>query len=183
VSSVIPKTIALVGLMGAGKTSVGRRLAQRFSVPFVDADHEIEAAAGCTIAEFFDKYGESEFRKGEKRVIARILSNEPCILATGGGAFMSLETRKCIRKTAISLWLRAELDVLKTRLSGRSGRPLLKTPNLDETLKALINERYPVYSEADLVVDSNTASLDETVDNVFKTINKFFYSGIKSELS
>ena len=169
--------------MGAGKTSVGRRLAKRFNVPFVDADQEIEAAAGCTVAEFFDKYGEPEFRKGEKKVIARILRNEPCILATGGGAFMSPEIRKCIRQKAISLWLRTEFDVLKTRLSGRSGRPLLQTPNLDETLKTLINERYPVYSEADLVVDSNAGSLDETVDNVFKTINKFFHSGIKSELS
>lgn len=169
----ITKTIALVGLMGAGKTSIGKQLASRLNVQFVDADHEIELAAGCTIAEFFEKYGEKEFRKGEERVISRILVGQPCILATGGGAFMSTETQILMKKKAITLWLRAEFSVLEKRLRARSGRPLLKTSDPQKTLKLLMEERYPIYSRADIIVDSEEVSIDVTVDNVFKTIDQF----------
>ena len=149
-----PKTIVLVGLMGAGKTNIGKRLATRLRLPFVDADHEIEAAAGETIEEIFENRGEAVFREGERRIIARLLEGSPCVLATGGGAFMDPQTRAAIRERGISVWLRAELDLLVARVARRANRPLLKRGDAREILGALMEKRHPIYAEADLVVDS-----------------------------
>src|SRR5262249_26794842 len=147
-------TVVLVGLMGAGKSCIGRKLAQRLNVPFVDADAEVEQAAGISIAEIFQKYGEAAFRDGERRVMSRLLHGTPCILAAGGGAFMDAETRTLIREHAISVWLRADLDTLATRTKGRSHRPLLNNGDPRAVLAKLIEVRYPVYAEADITVDT-----------------------------
>ena len=168
------KPIVLVGLMGAGKTSIGRKLADRMQVPFVDADQELEKAAGCTITEFFEKFGEKEFRRGEKRVIARLLKSCPCVLATGGGAFMDLETRTMIKNKAVSVWLNADLNTLDGRLARRSGRPLLQTKNPRATLQSLMEKRYPIYAEADMIVETINDSVDVTVDKVYKSIIDYF---------
>jgi shikimate kinase len=162
----ITRTIALVGLMGAGKSAIGKRLAQRLGLPFVDADTEIEAAAGCTIEEFFERFGEAEFRAGERRVIQRLLEGPPHVLATGGGAFMDPHTRAVMRDKAITIWLRADLNVLFERVSRRTHRPLLKNGDPRGTLERLMAARYPVYAEADLVVDSRDAPADRTADEV-----------------
>lgn len=163
----IPRSIVLVGLMGAGKTSIGRRLASRLNLPFRDADHEIEAAAGCTIPEFFERHGEVEFRKGEHKVITRLLTEEPVhVLATGGGAYMDPETRRLIREHAVSIWLRAGLDLLVERTSRRNNRPLLRRGNPRETLARLMEQRYPVYAEADITVDSDETPPDAAAARV-----------------
>ena len=168
------KPIVLVGLMGAGKTSIGRKLADRMQVPFVDADQELEKAAGCTITEFFEKFGEKEFRRGEKRVIARLLKSCPCVLATGGGAFMDLETRAMIKNTAVSVWLNVDLDTLDIRLARRIGRPLLQTKNPRATLQSLMEKRYPIYAEADMIVETSNGSVEVTVDKVYKSVIDYF---------
>ncbi len=160
------RSVVLVGMMGAGKSSIGRRLAARLAVPFVDADAEIEKAAGMSIAEIFSAHGESYFRAGETRVIARLLEGGPQVLATGGGAFMNAETRAAIRAKGISVWLRATLDVLNRRIKRRGDRPLLKTGDPGETLRRLIEERYPVYAEADLTVESRDVPHDTIVDEI-----------------
>ena len=164
------RTIVLVGLMGAGKSSIGRRLAHRLGLPFVDADTEIEKAADLTIPEIFEKHGEPYFRAGEVRVVARILESGPQVLATGGGAYMNPETRARIRKRGISLWLKAELDVLMKRVKRRGDRPLLKADDPQAVLKRLMDERYPVYAEADLTVVSREASHEEVVDDVLAAL-------------
>jgi shikimate kinase len=148
------RSLVLVGMMGAGKSSVGRKLAARLGLPFVDADAEIELAAGMSISDIFDKHGEPYFRAGEARVIARLLDGGPQVLATGGGAFMNPETRAAVRAKAISLWLKAEYEVLLRRIKRRSDRPMLKTDDPAETLKQLLQEREPFYAEADLAVHS-----------------------------
>jgi shikimate kinase len=148
------RAIVLVGLMGAGKTSIGRRLAEKMGLPFVDADQEIEKAAGKSIPDIFADHGEAHFRDGERRVIARLLENGRQVLATGGGAFMNPETRAAIKASAVSVWLRADLDVLLKRVSKRGGRPLLENKDPAEVLKNLINARYPVYAGADIIVES-----------------------------
>ena len=168
------KTIVLVGIMGAGKTTVGKILADRIGIQFVDADQEIERAAGCTITDIFEKYGEAEFRKGEERVISRILSGQPCVLATGGGAFMSQATRLLIKKTATSVWLRVSFEVLAKRLEKRSGRPLLQTVDPQQTLRALINKRYPIYNDADLIVDAKDDAVDITVSKVVECLGDYY---------
>ena len=168
------KTIVLVGIMGAGKTTVGKILADRIGIQFVDADQEIERAAGCTITDIFEKYGEAEFRKGEERVISRILSGQPCVLATGGGAFMSQATRLLIKKTATSVWLRVSFEVLAKRLEKRSGRPLLQTVDPQQTLRALINKRYPIYNDADLIVDAKDDAVDITVSKVAECLGDYY---------
>ena len=147
------RSIVLVGLMGAGKTSIGRRLAARLGLPFRDADAEIELAAGCTIPELFERFGEREFRDGERRVIRRLLAGEPLVLATGGGAFMDADTRATMRRDAVSVWLRCKLPTLLRRVAGRTSRPLLNDGNPAEVLQRLIDTRHPVYAEADLTVD------------------------------
>lgn len=164
------RTIVLVGLMGAGKSSIGRRLAHRLGLPFVDADTEIEKAADLTIPEIFEKHGEPYFRAGEVRVVARILESGPQVLATGGGAYMNPETRARIRERGISLWLKAELDVLMKRVKRRGDRPLLKADDPQAVLKRLMDERYPVYAEADLTVVSREASHEEVVDDVLAAL-------------
>jgi len=157
------RTIVLVGLMGAGKTRIGRRLAARLNLPFFDSDIEIETAAGETIEEIFANRGEQAFREGERRVIARLLARPVHVLATGGGAFMDPETRALIARSGVSLWLRADLDVLVARVSRRSNRPLLKRGDPRDILAALIDSRYPVYAEADLVIDSGEGAPEATV--------------------
>jgi shikimate kinase len=157
------RTIVLVGLMGAGKTKIGRRLAVRLGLPFFDSDHEIEAAAGESIEEIFVNRGERVFRVGERRVIARLLAQPVHVLATGGGAFMDPATRALIGRRGVSLWLRADLDVLVSRVSRRSNRPMLKRGDPRAILAELIERRYPVYAEAAVVVDSGDGSPEATV--------------------
>lgn len=159
-------SIVLVGMMGAGKSAIGRRLAQRLGLPFVDADVEIERAAGCSIDAFFQVHGEAAFRDGERRVIARLLGDGPIVLATGGGAFMDPETRARIAETGLSVWLRADVDTLLERVARRSNRPLLKQGDPRDTLARLLAERDPVYAEADIVVDSTDAPIGAMVDKV-----------------
>jgi shikimate kinase len=166
----LPRTVALVGLMGAGKSAIGRRLAQRLGLPFVDADDEIEHAAGCTIGEFFEKYGEAEFRAGERRVIARLLDEPPRVLSTGGGAYMDAETRALMRVKAVTVWLRADLDVLYDRVRRRGHRPLLRQGDPKEILGRLMTQRYPVYAEADIVVDSTAQPADRTTEQVIEAL-------------
>ena len=164
------RSLVLVGLMGAGKTSIGRRLAARLGLPFRDADTEIELAAGCTIPELFSRYGEADFRAGERRVIRRLLSGDPLVLATGGGAFMDAETRATIRTEAVSVWLRCRLPTLVRRVSSRSNRPLLRDGNPAEILARLMEVRHPVYAEADLAVDCGDEPPDHTTAKVLDTV-------------
>jgi len=169
----VDKAIVLVGLMGAGKTYVGKRLAEQLDLPFVDADTEIEAAAGCSIEEIFARYGEPEFRAGERRVMRRLLSGGPCVLATGGGAFIDPETRELVKRYALSIWLRADLDVLASRVGRRGGRPLLKGGDTRAVLARLMAERYPIYAEADLIVDSVREPPEQTVARVMERLAEF----------
>jgi shikimate kinase len=168
------RSLVLVGMMGAGKSSVGRKLAMRLALPFVDADTEIEAAAGMTIPEIFDVRGEPEFRSGEARVIARLLDGGPGVLATGGGAYMNAETRKLIAQKGVSIWLRAEFDILMRRIRRRTDRPLLRTADPDATLKQLIDERYPSYALADLTIESRDVSHEVIVDELIQALAEHF---------
>ncbi len=152
--SALKRTVALVGMMGAGKSSLGRKLANRLGAPFRDADAEIEAAAGCSITEIFARFGESGFREGERRVILRLLGLEPHVLATGGGAILDADTRARIAERAVSIWLRAPLELLLARIGRRDSRPLLRGGNTREKLERLLTEREPLYAQADIVVDA-----------------------------
>src|SRR5215813_1761679 len=154
VAALGARSVVLVGMMGAGKSSIGRRLATRLGIPFVDADTEIESAAGMTITEIFESKGEPYFRAGEARVIARLLENGPQVLATGGGAFMSVDTRALVRDRGVSVWLKAEPELLLRRIKRRNDRPLLKTEDPAARLKQLIEERYPIYAESEVTVHS-----------------------------
>jgi shikimate kinase len=169
----IPKSLVLIGMMGAGKTSVGRQLAHKLGLPFVDADHEIETAAQATITEIFERDGEAAFRNGERRVIARLLEGPVCVLATGGGAFMNAETRAKIRERAISVWLRADLDLLTRRVGRRRDRPLLHNGEPRAILADLLAVREPVYGEADVVVDSGDQTPDQVADAVIAGVQDF----------
>ena len=164
------RSVVLVGMMGSGKSSIGRRLASRLVIPFVDADSEIEVAAGMTIPEIFDRHGEPYFRAGEARVIARLLDQGPQVLATGGGAFMNADTRLAIRAKGVSIWLKADLDVLAKRIKRRNDRPMLKTDDPAATLAALVDLRYPVYAEADLTVHSREVPHDAIVDEIIAAL-------------
>ncbi len=166
----IPKTIVLVGLMGAGKSCIGRRLAAALGVDFVDADAEIEAAAGCTIEQIFESHGEAAFRDGERRVITRLLDGPPRVLASGGGAFVDPATREAIRRAAISVWLRADLDILLRRTGRRNHRPLLKRGDPRAVLRDLMDKRYPVYALADITVDSADGPPEVTLDRVLSAL-------------
>ncbi len=171
----LPKTVILVGLMGAGKSAIGRRLANKLGLPFVDADTEIEAAAGCSIEEIFARDGEVVFRSGERRIIARLLMERPVhILATGGGAFMAAETRALIGRYGVSVWLRAELDILLARTARRNHRPLLKKGDPRTILSTLIEQRYPIYAEADLTVESDENPPEYTVERVIEALEDHF---------
>jgi len=171
--AALQRSIVLVGLMGAGKSSIGRRLGQRQGCPFVDADKEIEKAAGCSIEEIFERHGEAAFRDGERRVIARLLGNPPQVLATGGGAFMDPRTRAAVRQHGISVWLRADLDLLVRRTGRRNNRPLLKGKDRRVILQDLIDERYPVYAEADVAVDIDDSPPEVTTGRVAAAIAEF----------
>ncbi len=164
------RSVVLIGLMGAGKTSIGRRLAGRLGLPFRDADTEIEQAAGCTVSELFERYGEPEFRAGERRVIRRLLSAEPIVLATGGGAYMDASTRAAIREEGTSVWLRCTVPTLVRRVAGRSHRPLLNKGDPAEILERLMRARYPVYAEADIVVDCGEETPDATTARVLDAL-------------
>ena len=169
----LPRTVALVGLMGAGKSAIGKRLALRLGLPFIDADDEIERAAGCSIAEIFEKYGEADFRAGERRVIARLLDLTPHILSTGGGAYLHPETRALMRAKAVTVWLRAELDVLFDRVRRRGHRPLLRQGDPKEVLAQLMTQRYPIYAEADIIVASTAQPADRTTEQVIEALRAF----------
>lgn len=165
-------TIALVGLMGVGKSSIGRRLAAALSMPFRDADEEIEAAAGRSIAEIFAERGEPEFREGERRVIARLLDEPPHVLATGGGSFANAETRALIKQKAISVWLKADIGVLVRRVGRKDSRPLLKGRDPREVLERLAEERYPAYAEADISVETGETPHQAAVEAVLAALTR-----------
>ena len=164
------RSIVLVGMMGAGKSSIGRRVAARLAIPFVDADAEIELAADMTIAEIFAVHGEPYFRAGEARVIARLLERGPQVLATGGGAFMNAQTRAALKEKAVSVWLKADLEVLTRRLRRRTDRPLLKTEDPVATLTDLLQLRDPIYATADVTVLSRDVTHDVIVDEIIAAV-------------
>jgi shikimate kinase len=166
------RSVVLVGMMGAGKSSIGRKLALTLNIPFVDADTEIEAAAAMTIPEIFASRGEPYFRAGEARVIARLLEGGPQVLATGGGAFMREETRRAIGAKGISVWLKADYEVLIRRIKRRTDRPLLKTDNPAATMKTLIEERYPVYAQADITVASREVPHEVIVGEIISALGE-----------
>lgn len=168
------RSIVLVGLMGCGKSSIGKRLAARLCMPFVDADEEIEAVAAKSISEIFADHGEEFFRDRERKVIARLLAQGPQVLATGGGAYMHPDTRAAIRAHAISIWLKADLAVLMRRVSKRDTRPLLKTANPEATMRKLMDARYPVYAEADITVESRDEPHDVLVNEVIERVRARF---------
>ncbi|MEZ5960164.1 MAG: shikimate kinase [Hyphomonadaceae bacterium] len=164
------RTVALVGLMGAGKTTIGRRLAHALALPFVDADEAIVAAAGRSIEDIFAERGECEFRRGERQVIARLLDGPPHVLATGGGAFIDPRTRELMKERAISIWLKAPLDVLMKRVAKRDHRPLLKEDDPRAVMKRLMDERYPVYAEADLTIETGIGPHNSAVGQILTAL-------------
>lgn len=171
------RAVVLVGMMGSGKSSVGRRLAARLGLPFVDADAEIETAAGMSIPEIFAQRGESEFRDGERRVISRILTTRaPLVLATGGGAFMNAETRERIAQLGISIWLKADVDVLMRRVRKRSNRPLLQTADPEATMRRMLAEREPVYALADLTLVSRDDPHEVVVEDALAALDRYLRS-------
>jgi shikimate kinase len=165
------RLVVLVGMMGAGKSTIGRRLAARLLLPFVDADNEIEAAAGMTIPEIFEVHGEPHFRDGEARVIARLLESGPGVLATGGGSFMREETRRRIGDKAVSIWLKADADIIMRRVRRRADRPLLRTADPAATVGRLISEREPVYGFADLTIASRDVPHEKIVDECIEALH------------
>ena len=170
----IDRPIVLVGLMGVGKSTVGRRLARHLKLPFFDADAEIEAAAGATVEEIFARHGEAAFRDGERRVIARLVTGPPIVLSTGGGAFMDANTRELIAEKALSIWLKADLDLLLKRVSKRGGRPLLKGGDPRKIMADLMERRYPIYAEADVVVESHGGPHEHVVFDILKALKSHF---------
>jgi shikimate kinase len=165
------RSLVLIGLMGVGKTTVGRRLAAALNRPFKDADEEIEKAAGRTVKDIFDDFGEAAFRDGERKVIARLLDEPPMVLALGGGAFVNIETRNAIKKAATSIWLQADLETLMSRVSRRDTRPLLNAEDPREVMKNLLETRIPAYSQADIHVDASAGTHQATVDNILKALD------------
>lgn len=164
------RPIVLVGMMGAGKTTVGRRLAARLGRHFVDSDEEVEKAAGMTIEDIFAAHGEADFRAGEVRVIARLLKDHDLVLGTGGGAFINPDTRALVKASAVSVWIKADFELLFQRVSRRSNRPLLKTANPRETLHKLIEARYPIYAEADVTIVSHDVPQDQVASEVIEAL-------------
>jgi shikimate kinase len=173
----LDRAVVMVGLMGAGKSAIGKRLAQALGLSFVDADKEIEEAAGCTIPEIFARFGEPAFRDGERRVIARLLEGPICVLATGGGAFMDDSTRAKIKERGLSVWLRADLDTLVRRTARRSNRPLLNAGDPREILGKLMAQRYPVYAAADVTVESLDAPPESTTARVVDALRAHLAGG------
>lgn len=164
------RSIVLVGLMGAGKSTIGRRLAQKLGLAFVDADAEIEQAAGKAVQDIFRDHGETYFRDGERRVIARLLESGPQVLATGGGAFMNQETRNNIARLGIAVWLKADMSLLMKRVRRRDNRPLLKAEDPEEVMRNLMDERYPVYSQANIIVESRDVPHSSIVSDVIRAL-------------
>lgn len=171
----IDKIILLVGLMGSGKTSVGKRLAKKLNLPFVDGDQEIEKAAGLSLVDVLKCFGEEEYRAGEQRVMKRLLQGNPCVLASGGGSFVAEQTREQAHLHAITIWLKADVDVLYNRTAGRKHRPFLEgnDSHLKNKLERYISEEYPYYSEADIVVETREEQVDNTVMRVIESIDNF----------
>lgn len=174
----IDKIILLVGLMGSGKTSVGKRLAKKLNLPFVDGDQEIEKAAGLSLVDVLKCFGEEEYRAGEKRVMKRLLQGNPCVLASGGGSFVAEQTRQLAKLNAVTIWLKADVDVLYNRTAGRKHRPFLEgnDSHLKNKLEKYISEEYPYYSEADIIVETKEEQVDNTVLRVIEAIDNFLSS-------
>jgi shikimate kinase len=164
------RSVVLVGMMGAGKSSVGRKLAARLGLPFVDADTKIEEAAGMSIPDIFETRGEAEFRSGEARVIARLLDGGPQVLATGGGAYMNVDTRALVRVKGVSVWLKADFEVLMKRIKRRTDRPMLKTADPAATLQHLMDVRYPIYAEADVTIESREVLHEVIVEEILEQL-------------
>jgi shikimate kinase len=170
-SALGARSVVLVGMMGAGKSTIGRRLAARLGLPFFDADVEIEAAAGMSIPDIFETRGEPDFREGEARVIARLLDSGPAVIAPGGGALMKKETRDRIRDKAVSIWLKADVDIIMRRVKRRSDRPLLRTADPEATVGRLLSEREPIYQQADLTIWSRDVPHDKIVDECVEALH------------
>ena len=168
----LDRSVILVGMMGAGKTSVGKRLAAALGVPFRDADKEIQEAAGCTVNEIFERLGEPAFREGERKVIARLLGEPPHILATGGGAFMDAKTRAAVKEHAISVWLKADVDLLLSRVTRKDTRPLLRNTDPRAALDKLLKDREPLYAQADITVMSDAGPHETVVKRILKALNQ-----------
>lgn len=164
------KPLVLVGLMGAGKSTIGARLAKRLNLSFVDTDNVVQDEVGCSIKEMMKYAGEDFFRQKEKEVIEKILAKDPCVISTGGGAFINDETRKLIKEKSISIWLKADFEVILDRVSRRNTRPLLEEGDKAETIQRLIDERYPIYSEANIVINSDNGSHMVIVDSIVKSL-------------
>jgi len=169
----LTKSISLIGLMGSGKTTVGVRLARKLGIAFVDSDAEIELAADHTISEIFEKFGEEDFRDGERKVISRLISHIPNVLGTGGGAFMDRETRKRLKEKTITVWLKADIDHLVERTSRRDTRPLLRTGNPEEILRKLAKKRYPVYGRAAITVETGAEPHEKVVNDIIWKLNQY----------
>ena len=176
------KIILLVGLMGSGKTSVGKRLAQKLKLPFVDGDREIEKAAGLSLVDVLKCFGPEEYRAGEMRVMKRLLNGSPCVLASGGGSFVAKTTRDLAKENALTIWLKADVETLYHRTAGRKHRPFLMGADslLKEKLESYITEEYPYYSEADIVVETKDERVEHTVSRVVRAINEFYLKGNKN---
>ncbi len=173
----LPKTVMLIGMMGAGKTTVGKHLARYFDAPFVDADAEIEKASGFSVKELYRKYGEDEFYKGEERVVIRLLrEKEKCVISSGGTAFVSPEVRVASKGQAVTVWLKVDYDILYNRTKGRKHRPMIPSENPEFVLKDLIEEYYPLYAGADIVVDVKNESPKRTSQKVANAIKNYFES-------
>ncbi|MDR1693754.1 MAG: shikimate kinase [Lactobacillaceae bacterium] len=175
----LDKIVLLVGLMGSGKTSVGKRLAKKLQLPFIDGDQEIEKASGLSLVDVLKCFGEEEYRAGEQRVMKRLLQGSPCVLASGGGSFVAEQTRDLAKKKAITVWLKADVDVLYTRTAGRKHRPFLMESDdrLKNKLEKYIQEEYPYYSEADIIVETKEELVDNTVNRVIEAISGFAKKG------
>jgi shikimate kinase len=180
VAALGTRLIVLVGMMGAGKSTIGRRLGARLGLAFLDADSEIEAAAGMSIPDIFEAHGEPHFRDGEARVIARLLESGPAVLATGGGAFMREETRNRVGAKAVSIWLKADADIIMRRVRRRADRPLLQTPDPEATVGRLISEREPVYQHADLTISSRDVPHEKIVDECIEALHARLCGGAGS---
>ncbi|TMJ58974.1 MAG: shikimate kinase [Alphaproteobacteria bacterium] len=178
-----PRSVVLVGMMGAGKSTIGRRLSARLRLPFLDADTEIEAAAGMSISDIFENHGERHFRDGEARVIARLLDSGPAVLATGGGAFMREETRSRITGKAVSIWLKADADTIMKRVKRRADRPLLQTADPTATVGRLIGEREPVYQNADITIWSREVPHEKIVDECIDALHGLLCGSSSNEAS
>lgn len=169
------KIILLVGLIGSGKTSVGKRLAKKLNLPFVDGDQEIEKAAGLSVIDVFKYFGNEEYRAGEERIMKRLLSGSPCVLASGGGAFIAEQTRKIAKEKAITIWLKADIDVLYNRTAGRKRRPFLQCSHskIRSKLQSYIDEESPYYSQADIVVETRDEAVENTVNRVLQSLKEY----------